>query len=505
MKIKFKLPPPIHEVQEKMLEFILNPEPTCRECYVAVGTKGGKSIISSIGAVSLMYLKKQAHLRWTAPRYNQSKIGMNYIKKFVPLDHPNKKVRNLFKLSESDTPKIMCHPNDTYIEFLHALNPEAIEGFATQCNFLDEIAKYKRLEEFINSVRTTTTMTRGKIIGFSTPLSKGNYFYTLWQNAKDEMEWCIKNGKKPTKLAFTSPTTANPLISPVVIEEMRKNMPERLFRQYVLAEFTDDGTVFSRIMDCVEGDKLEVTGSRFEEWIEPELVDSPSVMSIDWGKTGDYTVVTVWTYVGDRMWLSGFLRFRKVSYTEAILVHIYKFYKQFKNISILIHDATGVGGGLVDTVESRYTNSTVISNVFTNQKKTEMVNMSIVAFEKKKARLPWWGTLISEATSFEVKVNAIGTIVYSAPEGEHDDCVCSMIQGMWALEKEFGDYSTGFSIDTFEGRLDYHAGAEDLISNNGGDLTLEDMRNLNIECQVNGIPLPYPTIPDPLREQSQGY
>jgi hypothetical protein len=499
MKITFKLPSPIHDVQQKMLDFILDEEPTCRECYVAVGTKGGKSLISSVGAVSLMYSSDQAHLRWTAPRYNQSKIGMNYIKKFVPLDHPNRKVRNLFRLTESDTPKIASLSNDTYIEFLHALNPSAIEGFATKCNFLDEIAKYKRLEEFINSVRTTTTMTRGKIIGFSTPLSKGNYFYSLWQGAKDEMEWCIKNGKKPTKLAFTSPTTANPLISPVVIEEMRKNMPERLFRQYVLAEFTDDGTVFSAIMSCVEGEKLEVNG-RFEEWYIEELLDKASVMSIDWGKTGDFTVVTVWTYVGDRMWLSGFMRFRKISYTEAILIHIYKFYKKFDNISILIHDATGVGGGLVDTLEGRYTDSTVISNVFTNQKKTEMVNMAIVAFEKKKARLPFWSTLIAEATSFEVKVNAIGTIVYSAPEGEHDDCVCSMVQGMWALESEFGDYSAGFTIDTFEGRLDYHSG-EMVVGDTRDNLTYEDMRNLNIECQLGNIPIPYPDIPDPLREQ----
>ena len=500
MKIRFHLPPPIHDVQKQMLDFITNPDPLCRECYVAVGTKGGKSLISSVGAVSRMYTGYQEHIRWIAPRYNQSKIGMNYIKKFVPLDHPNKKIRNLFRLVESDPPRILSSSNDSYIEFLHALNPSAIEGFATSLNLLDEIAKYKRLEEFINSVRTTTTMTRGKIIGFSTPLSKGNYFYHLWKSAKDEMEWCIANGKKPTKVAYTAPTTSNPLVSQVVIEEMRRNMPERLFRQYVLAEFTDDGSVFGNITGCIHGDKLEFEG-RFETWFNSELLEKPTIMSIDWGKTGDFTVATMWCYgENNEILLSGFMRFRRVAYTEALSIHLFKFYSKFKSVSIVIHDATGVGGGLVDLMEARYTGSTVVSNIFTNQRKTEMVNRTIIAFEKKEMILPHWQVLLAEATSFEVKVNAIGTISYSAPEGEHDDTVCSMIQGVWALENEFGGYNTGFTINTFEGRIDYHGGDGSAEGEEMLDLTLDDMRNLNVECQVYGMPIPYPTIPNPLRD-----
>ena len=67
-----------------------------------------------------------------------------------------------------------------------------------------------------------------------------------------------------------------------------------------------------------------------------------------------------------------------------------------------------------------------------------MVNRLMTAFEQKQIIIPKWNVLHSELDSFEVKVNATGSMSYNAANGSHDDTICAlMLANQAALQ--YGD------------------------------------------------------------------
>ena len=160
-RIRVKIGTPPHSDKQKLImnAFFI---PGLIEMWVACGSKFGKTFAAS-SAISLAFpLKQQALWRWVAPIYTQSKIGFKYCKRMLP---PEPYVRpNESNLSLS-IPAI-----DSQIQFFHGQHPESLEGEATAGNILDECAKMK--EGVYESAKTTTTVTRGPIIGISTPKGK---------------------------------------------------------------------------------------------------------------------------------------------------------------------------------------------------------------------------------------------------------------------------------------------------------------------------------------------
>ena len=120
----------------------------------------------------------------------------------------------------------------------------------------------------------------------------------------------------------------------------------------------------------------------------------------------------------------GFERFHRKTYTEAIR-NLVRFSRKFKNVEVVYHDKTGVGVAIDDQLA--YTDLPYQGINFTNQSKSEMVNRLMTAFEQKLIIMPRWNILQSELESFEVIVNATGSMSYNAAEGGHDDTVCALM------------------------------------------------------------------------------
>lgn len=497
MELNLRLPKPIHEVQKIMIEFPFTPV-ECRELHLAIGTKAGKTFGAGVSAVNALAQMEQQMFRWFGPIYLQSKIGYRYCGRFLPTNL--RKRYGLpyepFEMSESGTPEIINNVDETrhnrsIMQFLHAQNPNAVEGEATRCNWLDEFAKYKNGEEFFYAVKTTTTHTRGKLIPFGTPLGKGNHQYKLWRRARDEMEWCMKKGTYPTAMAFQCPTTINPTIAPEVIAEMKRQMPERLYRQYVLAHFLDDGGVFGDVESCLYTEDLRIPlDAEYQEWVHPTLSKQHCVVSIDWGKKHDFLVVTIWAGDKGKIFMTGFMRFRKVKYTEAIKHKIIPWIKNnFGRVGLAIHDATGVGQGLEDEMEAAF-DCTVVHNVWNNAVKVDMVNQMVIGIEHQTIQLPFWAALLYEASIYECTINSLGTVRYAAADGGHDDIISSAVQGHWAYKSEYDAYGgVPFAVDSINNQV--------VVDPNTP--TTDEMYIMNERAQLMGLPIPYPDVGlDPL-------
>lgn len=387
------------------------------ELWVACGTKYGKTLAASAAGTTKTVITQQDIGRWVAPIYSQSKIGFRYMKRMLP-PPPHVKADN------SDL-SLTLTALDTKFEFRSGKFPEDLEGEGVGIGYiLDECAKMQ--EQVYTSARTTTTVTRAPIIPISTPRGK-NWFYTRCMQAKDEMEWALAKGQIPTRLFITAPTSDNPMVAREAIEDARRSLPDRLFRQYYLAEFIDDGDVFVGYRECICTQPLLVSGA-VQKWKDPEYVSGTVVVGADWAKTKDYTVFTAFDIVTRRM--VGFERFHKTKYTEAIR-KLVLFCRQFSDVLVVRHDKTGLGNVIDDQLA--YTDLPYEGITFTNNIKAEMVAQLITSLEQKTVGLPHWNEMLDELESYEVQTTAIGNMTYGATEGKHDDIVSSMLLSHTAL------------------------------------------------------------------------
>ena len=122
-------------------------------------------------------------------------------------------------------------------------------------------------------LRPTLTDLEGDAFFLSTPRGL-NGFYTLYQRHDDDPAWA----------SFHRPSSDNPYLPRNEIEAMRLTLPERVFRQEMMAEFIEDGSYFQNIDACAVVE-------------QPDRPDQHSghaiVMGVDWAKREDWTVLTV--------------------------------------------------------------------------------------------------------------------------------------------------------------------------------------------------------------------
>ena len=378
--------------------------------------------ISGASAISTACLERPGTVwRWVAPIYQQAKIGMEYCQKIMPPEpwvKPNQSAMHLY------APDI-----DSRIEFWHGQHPMSLEGAGVHGYIIDEAAKCH--EQVYISAKTTVTMTKGPIMCISTPLGK-NWFYQRSMEAKEHMHWAIRNKKPLEQIFLTAPTAANPYISRDIIERARRELPDRLFRQYYLAEFLDAGTVFIGTNEILYGHHIE-TDSDTIKWIHEDAKKLTVVCGADWAKNEDFTVFTAIDTTTGR--LVGLYRFHKVPYTEAVRRLIW-FATRFESVMTIRHDKTGVGSAIDDLMA--HTDLPHEGVTWTNSIKNEMVARLMTSIEQKQISLPRIDKITQELDQYEVNVTATGAMTYGAPSGKHDDIVSSLMMANAALV-EYGD------------------------------------------------------------------
>ena len=312
------------------------------------------------------------------------------------------------------------------IEFRSADRPESLRGDGVHGAVADEAGYWKR-DAYI-SLLTTLTRTRGKLRVISTP--KGRSWF--WE------EWCKgwfpdQRKKNPEYWSYQLPTSVNPFVRPEEIETLRRNMPDKVFRQEILAEFLEDGSgVFSNIRACQKSRLMDgpINGRRY-------------ILGIDWAKDEDYTVFVVMD--ADLRKVCHIARHQGLDWNVNMDKAI-RLAKTWNKASIIM-DSTGVGSVPFDTISSTYALCEGY-NIYNNEPKVALIQRLQLALERTEVYLPivdgytsaedptgykaeMGQILENELMTYSSNVSATGKFQYSAPEGFHDDAVIALALATW--------------------------------------------------------------------------
>ena len=199
----------------------------------------------------------------------------------------------------------------------------------------------------------------------------------------------------------------------IPFEEVRTlfdRMPERSFRQEILAEFLEDGgSVFRGVRSAATARTLTHA--------EPSR---RYVLGVDWGKSEDFSVITV---LDDE---SGEVvrvdRFNQIDYAvqkgRVVAAH-----EAFKPVAVVV-ERNSIGEPLIEDLQRAGLPVTPFTT--TNASKSLVIDALSLAFERGEIRIPDDPVLVAELEAFEMERLPGGSFRYSAPSGLHDDCVMSL-------------------------------------------------------------------------------
>lgn len=331
---------------------------------------------------------------------------------------------------KADLRIVLLQPDGTersVIEFKSGDNPDSIRGFGVNFAIMDEAARCP-YESFV-SLLTTTTQTRGKILFISTPKGR-DWFWEMYQRGEKFFEDGTPKFA-PEEIdpfsewvAIRMPSWSNPHVDLRSIREMKSNLPDDVFRQEVGAQFLlDSAGVFRGIRDCIKGQLIEpIPGRRY-------------VIGVDLARLKDYTVLTVMDVQNRNV--VAFDRFNKVDWTLQYnrIIQLSRKY----NRATAILDSTGIGDPIVETVQGGgvYVDPYKISSSVAKQ---QLIDNLRVAIEKQTISFPHIPQLKREMEAYEYEISETGKIRFSAPSGQHDDCVISLALAVHGLDSHQWKY-----------------------------------------------------------------
>ena len=294
------------------------------------------------------------------------------------------------------------------LELMSLEDSDAGRGRKYHRVIIDEAAMCRNLcEAWENAIRPTLTDYSGDAWFLSSPKGR-NYFYELYQRGINEQkDWA----------SFQMPTACNPFINPNEIEDARQDLPERVFSQEYLAEFLDNsGGVFRNINECVY--QIESV----EALRNTKKIDDGRayIIGVDLARVEDFTVITV--IDAKERKVVAIDRFNQIEYLVQ-LERLVRISEQFKHAPILI-ESNNTGIAFIEIAQRR--GLSVRAFQTTNASKAEIIEKLAVAFEQQQISIPNYEPLISELMAFDQERLSSGAIRYSAPAGQHDDCVMSL-------------------------------------------------------------------------------
>lgn len=155
---------------------------------------------------------------WVSVTYRLALEGWNLLKELA-LQVPGARIR------EKDFE--IRWPSGGRTEVRSADNPQSLRGAGLDGLVLDEAA-FVHPDAWAQSLRPALADKQGWALFISTPRGR-NWFWQLYKDAQD--------GTMPDAAAFTARTVDNPFIRPSEVDEMRRTMSTRAFRQEAEASF----------------------------------------------------------------------------------------------------------------------------------------------------------------------------------------------------------------------------------------------------------------------------
>ncbi len=360
-----------------------------RFLIVACGRRWGKTHFGRVMAYQAL-LRHHADVWWVSPTYKMSSAMWRIFR------------RDLGSLATStDAQERSMEFDGATLTIWTGESADTMRGGAPGLVIVDEAAMIRDTDMWPAVIRPALTDHLGSAIFLSTPRGR-NWFWEVYRRGLDPMF--------PQYQSWNFPTSANPTLRPEEIEEARLTLPDRLFRQEYLAEFLDDaGGVFRGVAEASTLDPLRAPkpGSRY-------------VGGIDWGRAGDFTVMTLIDAVThEQVYVD---RFQKIGWEVQrgrIKAACDKWHPD-----VIFAEANSIGEPNVEAL--RREGLPVRAFQTTAVSKGPLIDDLALAIERGDLALLNDRVQVAELQAYELERLPSGSYRYSAPDGGHDDTVIAL-------------------------------------------------------------------------------
>ena len=307
--------------------------------------------------------------------------------------------------------------NGSTIIFRSAERYDNIRGETLDYAVLDEAA-FMKAEAWTEAIKPTLLVRGKKCLFISTPKGK-SWFYDLYQLGVSE--------DHPNYKAYRGSSYDTPYIDIEEIEEAKRTLPEKVFKQEYLAEFIDGGgEVFSNIRELWDATMWQRASGRV-------------YCGIDLGRAEDYTVAT---FIDERGNVFDIYRNNATEWSTMVREIMEKVKKY--NATVMV-EVNSIGDVIFEQIKKEWQDTHAF--VTSSKSKNEIIEGLILDCNEKAIKIPHetaFPTLTHEMEVFTYDYNPkTRSIRYGHPNGMHDDTVMSLAIANYCrkTKKSLGSYS----------------------------------------------------------------
>lgn len=347
---------------------------------------------------------------WGAPTVKQVRVA------WKETEHAAARVATFLK-SEST----VTFPGGGRILFVSLDEPDNARGYTADGIVIDESGDVREAAWY-EVLRPMLLDTGGESWCIGTP--KGQNWF--WRE-------CMAAADRPDSRFWNAPTMGaavregrlvrrpHPLENTEIdwheIEQLYRTLPERVFRQEILAEFLEDsGGVFLRVREAVDRGRIAA---------EPALPGQHYCLGVDLARVEDFTVLTVLSRDRRQVFME---RFNRISWERQVetIARVSRAY----NAPVAL-DVTGLGDPVYEAV--RKADVAVLPYPFTSGSKEQLIDGLAIALEAGELSLMDLPVQTTELLAYQYHVTPSRNVRMGAPEGLHDDTVIALALAHWGL------------------------------------------------------------------------
>lgn len=287
-----------------------------------------------------------------------------------------------------------------HITIYTADNDVSMRGETFDLVVVDEAAQVRE-ETWTDVIMPTLADRNGRAMLISTPKGR-NWFWREFQRG-------LQDGKH--QASFTAPSSANPMESIQRAALMAKErVSERTYKQEWLAQFVEDGGGVFRNVRLLSTAQPEEPREGAQYFI-----------GVDWGRTNDETVNSVWDVgAGREVFLDRYTGIPfNIQYDRVAALA-----KKYNN-ALTFPEANGTQDVHAEELERRGVR--VQPCITNNTLKANWVDRLAGATERGTVTFQIDEAGILEMEAFESSRTPMGLVKFAAPEGMHDDIVMARL------------------------------------------------------------------------------
>ena len=363
---------------------------------VACGRRWGKT---ELGKSIILESAVEKHQRawWLAPTLLMASQVWRDLKRAL-IGLPN------LKINESE--RRLDLPGGGMIAVRSAFHPDRLRGDGLDLVVLDEAA-WMEARVWGEIVRPMLAQSRGRAVFLSTPLGR-NWFWDLYRIGLDPEvhEW----------QSFHFSTAENIEIDLDELRAIRRQTAQSIWQTEYLAKFSNDaGQVFRGLADALRPGHADAP-----------LPDHRYVAGIDWGRSRDYTAITIIDATTNQV--VALDRFNQIGWAlqRGRLRNIVNTW----NPHIIWAEANSLGAPNIEALQRDGLRIRPFQT--TAQSKSPLIESLALAIETGQLALLDHPVLLGELASYAVERLPGGSYRYTAPPGSHDDTVISTALAWYA-------------------------------------------------------------------------